>query len=136
MGYETAKFGDGGYTSGTSNVVSDVSQHYGPFTGEGEQGVNRTDGAYCEAVVDFNNTGPLHNTQVLGHNSYVVDIIPMGLTGAIATATVGATDISGAGGTSGGTTDPLVVGPVSGELVVTGPTAGTVVILYYHQSGA
>jgi hypothetical protein len=61
----------------------------------------------------------------LPSNSYVVNVVTDFATGAVTTATVGGTDISTADGTS-----LAVVGPVDGELVIEGPTAGTVLVYY------
>lgn len=127
MAYETSAFGN---ANGT-NVTSDVSNHYGAREIGNAEGVYPAKGVETEAAMNFD--GDTIDLPVfLPADSYVVAIVDDFATGSVATATVGGTDISGAGGTSGGTTDPLVVGPVSGELVITGPTAGTVLVYYRH----
>lgn len=127
MAYETSAFG----SADGSNVTTDVSNHYGARNVGNVEGVTRTAGADNEAVMNFDGDA-LDLPIFIPAGSYVYDIAEDAATGAISTATVGGTDISGAGGTSGGTTDPLVVGPVGGELVITGPTAGSVIVYFRH----
>lgn len=126
MGYEKSKFGDAGYTSGTTNVQSNVSNHYGQRNVGGGEGRYDSDGAYNEAVVNFDATGPLYTKNVIPAGAVVTQIFDAGATGAITAATVGATDISGADGTELN----YVSIATAGELTITGPTAGTVVVRF------
>lgn len=125
MAYEQSKFGDGS-AAGSGNVVATVSNHYGPFTGNGEKGVYEGDGAVYEAVVDFDGTGPLFVKNVIPAGAVVTEVLGIGLTGAIATALVGALDISAADGA----VLNYVTVVTAGELTVTGPTAGKVLVRY------
>jgi hypothetical protein len=127
MAYETTAFGSGD----GSNVTTTVSNHYGPREIGNQEGVTRTAGADNEAVVNFDGDS-LDLPVYLPEGSYVYLLVDDFATDAVTTATVGGTDISGAGGTSGGTTDPLVVGPVGGELIIEGPSAGSVIVYYRH----
>ena len=125
MAYETSKFGDGGYNAGVSNVRSNVSNHYGPRKIGGEQGVVKTEGGYNEASINFDGAGPRHDVHIIPAGAIVDKIISVNRVGAIATATVGATSIAGAN------TTPVVIA-TAGQLTVTGPTAGKVIVRYYH----
>lgn len=131
MAYETSAFGDGVATGSGGNVTSNVSNHYGPRTSGGEQGVVRTAGGENEAVVNFDADGPIYDTQVIPAGSVVTDVRGYGLTGAIATATVGSTDISAA---DDGDDTTWVTIATAGALAVTGPTAGQVVVKYRHYA--
>ena len=51
MGYETSKFGDGGYTSGTTNVIGNVSNFYGPRDHDVTAGVIKTEGGQNELTI-------------------------------------------------------------------------------------
>lgn len=114
-----------------ANTGLNVHNHYGPrYTGSHE-GVIKTEGSLNEATVNFDNQQidlPLY----LPEGSYVIEIIETYATGDVTTATVGGDDVSGADGTNAG-----AVGPVGGELVIEGPTEGTVIVKYRHiaQSG-
>lgn len=130
MAYETSAFG----SADGSNVNSTVSNHYGPRVIGNTEGVYNTSGHENEAVMNFDGD-TLDLPVFVPAGSYVFLLDDSFATGAVTTATVGGTDISGAGGTSGGTTDPLVVGPVGGELVIEGPTAGSVIVHYRHIAG-
>lgn len=120
MAYEEMGFG----SADGSNVTQQVHNHYGPREVGNQDGVLPAKGFLTEAVVNFDGD-TIDLPVVLPADSYVTRVISDFATGAVATATVGGTDISTA-------TDTAPVGPVSGELVVTGPTAGSVVIEYRH----
>lgn len=127
MAYETSAFG----SADGSNVEQTVSNHYGAREIGNHEGVYPAKGVETEAAMNFD--GDTLNLPVyLPAGSYVVNLVTDFATGSVTTATVGGTAITGAGGTSGGTTDPLVIGPVGGELVIEGPTAGTVIVRYRH----
>lgn len=123
MPYEQSKFGDGS-TAGSGNVTSVVSNHYGPRDTGGEQGQTRHAGAEKESTVNFTGEGPLYDTQSIPVGAVITEVLGLGLTGAIATATVGAVDISGANGAVAN----YVVISTAGDLAVTGPTAGKVLV--------
>lgn len=127
MAYETSAFG----SADGSNVNQTVSNHYGPRVIGNQEGVYNTSGHENEAAVNFDGDA-LDLPVFVPAGSYVFLLDDSFATGAVATATVGGVSIVGAGGTTGGTTDPLVIGPVGGELVVTGPTAGSVIVHYRH----
>lgn len=127
MAYETSAFG----SADGSNVNSTVSNHYGVRVIGNHEGVYPAKGVETEASMNFDGD-TLDLPVYIPEGSYVVNLVEDFATGAVTTATVGGTDITGAGGTSGGTTDPLVIGPVGGELVIEGPTAGSVLVYYRH----
>lgn len=119
MAYETSAFGSGD----GSNVESTVSNHYGTRAIGNQGGVYNTSGVDNEAAINFDGDS-LDLPVFLPEGSYVYAVVDADATGAVATATVGGDDISAA--------DAAEVGPVGGELVVTGPTAGTVIVRYRH----
>lgn len=122
MGYETNAFG----SADGSNVTQTVNTHFGAREVGNAEGVYPSDSAHREAAMNFD--GETIDLPVyLPENSYVVDIITVHATGAITTATVGGDDVSLADGTKAN-----IAGPVSGELVIEGPTAGTVAVRYRH----
>lgn len=127
MAYETSAFG----SADGSNVTQTVSTHFGPRSVGNEEGVFRTAGYENEMAINFDGDS-IDLPVYIPEGSYVVEIRETFATGAVTTATVGGDDITGADGTAAG-----AVGPVGGEVVVEGPTAGTVVIVYRHlaQSG-
>lgn len=55
MGYEQSKFGDGS-AAGSGNVVSTVSNHYGPRDVGKMTGGNKTEGAVQELAFDIDGT--------------------------------------------------------------------------------
>ncbi len=123
MAFEKAPFGDGS-NAGAGNVTSVVSNHYGQRDTGGEQGKTNTYGVENESVVNFTGDGPLYDTQQIPAGAVVTHVVEMNLTGSVSAATVGATDISGADGTEGN----YVGISTAGDLTVTGPTAGKVVV--------
>lgn len=127
MAYETSKFGNGVVGTGNSNLTGNVSNHFGPRTSGGVKGAVRTAGVEREAVVSFNGTGPLHRKIVIPAGSVVTDVRGYGLTGTVSAATVGATTIAAADDSDDLT---WVTIATAGELVITGPTAGKVVVKY------
>lgn len=125
MGYEQSKFGDGS-AAGSGNVVQTVSNHYGPFAGNGEEGVIGTEGAMNEAVLDFDGVGPLFVDTIIPAGAVVTEVVTDLATGTITAVDVGAQDISGADGASAN----YVVISTAAALSVTGATAGKVVVKY------
>ena len=121
MAFEKSQFGDG-----TTNTTSNVSNHYGPRSTGGESGTVGTKGAYKEAVVNFDATGPIYDVVTIPTGATVMEVDASQATGAVVKATVGAIDISAAVGTQITYVD-ITLG---GALVVTGPTAGTVIVRY------
>lgn len=122
MAYETSAFG----SADGSNVTSDVSNHYGKRNIGNQEGAYPAAGVDTEFAVNFDGD-TLDLPVFLLEGSYVTNVITDFATGAVTTATVGGTDISAADGTAAN-----VAGPVSGELIVVGPTAGTVLIKVRH----
>ena len=124
MGFDTASFG----SADGSNVNQQVSAHYGARNVGNEEGVFRTSGYENEIAVNFDGDSidlPIY----LPEGSYVAEVRETFSTGAVTTATVGGDDVSLA--------EPATpVGPVGGELVIEGPTAGTVVVVYRHLAQA
>jgi hypothetical protein len=126
MAFDTASFG----SADGSNVNQQVSAHYGARNVGNEEGVFSTSGYENEAAVNFDGDSidlPIY----LPEGSYVLDVRTEFATGAITTATVGGDNIATADGTKA-----AIVGPVGGELVIEGPTAGTVVVVYKHLAQA
>lgn len=124
MPYETSAFG----SADGSNVTGTVSNQYGPRPIGNVEGVFRTAGYENEMVVNFDGDS-IDLPVYLPEGSYVVEVRDTFATGAVTTATVGGDDVTAADGTSAG-----AVGPVSGELVVEGPTEGSVVVVYKHMA--
>ena len=126
MSYETAPFGDG-----TTNVTSNVSQHFGPRTEDSPKGTVRTAGGYNETVLDFDTDGPAFADVYIPAGAVVTDLDVSKATGSVTAATVGAIDISGADGLTATEVDITTAGKVT----VTGPTAGKVVVIWKNYAG-
>ena len=125
MGYERAPFGDG-----TTNVVKDVSQHFGAKTEDSPKGVVNTSGGYNEMVLDFDTDTPTYLDVAVPAGAVVTDLDVAKATGAVTVATVGVVDISGCDGL---TANEVEV-PLGGVVTVTGPTAGKVVVVYKNYA--
>lgn len=122
MAYEDSAFGN---ANGT-NVTSTVSNHYGAYEIGNAEGVYPAKGVETEAAMNFD--GDTIDLPVyLPEGSYVINVVTDFATGSVTTATVGGDDVSTADGT-----EAAVIGPVGGELVIEGPTAGTVLVYYRH----
>jgi len=122
MAYETSAFGN---ANGT-NVTSDVSTHFGAREIGNAEGVYPAKGVETEAAMNFD--GDTIDLPVyLPAGSYVINVVTDFAEGSVTTATVGGDDVSTADGT-----EATAVGPVGGELVIEGPTAGTVLVYYRH----
>lgn len=122
MAYEISAFGkaDG------SNVTSDVNNHYGQRKVGGEEGIIKTEGLYNEYSVNFDGDGPLGFTFPVLDGVEVVGVDESYSTGAVTVATIGGVDISAASEAS-----PVsLTAANTGVVVLTGPTAGTVVIRF------
>lgn len=102
-----------------------VNNHYGQREIGGQQGRIGTVGIENEAVVNFDGQA-LDFPVVIPAGAIVTHVIDGFATGAVATALVGAVDIAAADGTE----LAYVAVPAGGDLVVTGPTAGDVVVKY------
>lgn len=126
MGFEKAPFGDG-----TTNVVSDVSNHYGARQEDSPKGVVRTAGGYNEVVIDFDTDVPDYLDVVIPAGAVVTDLDVSKATGAVTSATVGAINISAANPRWETEVDITTTGKVT----VTGPTAGKVVVIYKNYAG-
>lgn len=102
-----------------------VNNHYGARLIGGAQGATKTEGIENEATVNFDGDA-LDKKVVVPANAIVTQIVDGFATGAVATATVGAVNIAAANGVEAN----YVAVPLGGDLTVTGPTAGTVVVKY------
>ena len=110
-----------------SNTGLNVKNHYGPRAVGGTQGVERTAGIKNEATVNFD--GEAFDFYVdIPAGAVVTHVMDEFATGAVATAVVGAVDISAADGTEAA----YVAVPLGGDLVITGPTAGSVVVYFLN----
>lgn len=107
-----------------------VNAQYGVRKVGGSQGLIKTEGFGNEASINFDGDA-LDNKVEIPAGAIVTQIIDLLATGAVATATVGAVDISLATGAEG----TYVEVPLGGTLTVTGPTAGSVVVKYYNKAG-
>lgn len=119
-GFERSPFGDN-----VTNTTSNVSNHYGPREVGGEKGGFQSAGPERTAGVNFDISGPIYDEIEIPANAIVTDVRGYDLTGAIATATVGAQDISAARDDDDAT---WVTITTAGVLAVTGPTAGNVLV--------
>jgi len=106
-------------TNGGQAAV-DIGKTYGPRDAGNQSGPVKTEGAYNEIVVNFDADGGAPATLLAG--SEVVEVDATFATGAVTVATVGGVDVSLA-------TEAAPVG-ASGEVVITGPTAGSVILRY------
>lgn len=102
-----------------------VNNHYGPRSSGGTQGVERTAGAGNEAIINFDGEALDFFVEVPA-GAVITDLISDFATGAVATATVGAVDISTASPAN------FITVPLGGTLTVTGPTAGSVIVKYLN----
>ena len=110
-----------------SNTGLNVKNHYGPRAVGGTMGVERTSGIKNEASVNFD--GEAFDLLVeIPAGAVITHVMDEFATGAVATATVGVVDIAAADGTEA----TYVAVPVGGELTITGPTAGSVVVYYLN----
>ena len=109
------------------NSGLNVNNHYGPRGSGGTQGVERTAGGGNEAVINFDGEALDFYVEVPA-GAVVTEVIDDFATGAVATAVVGAVDISAAAGTPA----TYVATPLGGTLTVTGPTAGSVIVKYIN----
>ena len=109
-----------------SNTGLGVDNHYGPRPVGGTQGVIGTEGMKNEVSVNFDYGSPMK--VVLPAGSVVTQIVEEFNTGAVSAATVGAVDIAAANGTE----VTYVAVPLGGDLTITGPTAGSVVVYFLN----
>jgi hypothetical protein len=119
MAYETSAFG----SADGSNVEQTVSNHYGPRTVGNQDGVYKTEGHYNEAAINFDGDS-LDLPVYIPAGAYVIEVDETFSTGSVTTAEVGGTDVSLA--------EPSSPVEASGEVVIEGPTAGTVIVRYRH----
>lgn len=103
-----------------------VGKTYGPRSLGGYEGITK-EGAENVAVINYD----VASGQVVyvPPGSVVLEIDESNATGAVSAATVGAVDVSSA------TPVAPVATPLGGDLTVTGPTAGSVVVRYRHVAG-
>ena len=111
-------YSDGSSTWPTGATA--VGKTYGPRDAGNQSGPVKTEGAYNEVVVNFDADGGAPAILLAGAEVIAVDATFA--TGAVATATVGGVDVSAA-------TEAAPVS-ASGVGVVTGPTAGSVIVRY------
>lgn len=102
-----------------------VSNQYGARKVGGFEGVKKTAGLTYEATLNYDGDA-LGFKVVIPAGAIVTNVKGGFATGAITAATVGLVDISGAVGTAATAVDV----PLGGDLTVTGPTAGTVIVEY------
>lgn len=110
-----------------SNTGLGVNNHYGQRYVGGEEGEIKTAGASFEASLDYDGD-VLGKAVVIPAGAVVTEVIDDFATGAVSAATVGAVDIS----TAAGTPATYVAVPLGGDLTVTGPTAGKVIVKYLN----
>lgn len=123
MAYETSPFG----SSDGSNVTSNVSNHYGQRPAGGESGVTKTEGLYEEFTINVDEAGLAVGFPIIT-GAVVTEIVSTFATGAITALTIGGVDVSGADGTQLNYVE--LASSNTGAVVLTGPTAGTVIIRY------
>jgi hypothetical protein len=102
-----------------------VSAQYGARKVGGFEGVKKTAGLTYEAVINFDGDSLPEKVKVPA-GAIVTNVKGGFATGAISAATVGAVSVAAADG-SAATAVPV---PVGGDLTVTGPTAGSVIVEY------
>lgn len=122
MAYENGYFGK----SDGSNVTSDVHNHYGQRKVGGEEGIIKTEGSYNEYSVNFDGDGPIGFVFPVLDGVEVIGVDETYSTGAVTVATIGGVDIS----TATEAAPVSIADTNTGEVVLTGPTAGTVVIRF------
>ena len=108
-----------------SNTGLNVNNHYGQRKIGGTQGVLPSSGAEREAVLNYDGDA-LGFKVVLPAGIVVTEIVDDFATGAITAATVGAVNVAAADGSAA----TYVAAPLGGDLTVTGPTAGKVIVKY------
>lgn len=108
-----------------SNTGLGVNNHYGQRLVGGEEGEIKTAGAEFEASLDYDGD-VLGKPVVIPAGAVVTHVIDKFATGAVTAATVGAVSIAAADGAELN----YVSVPLGGDLTVTGPTAGKVIVKY------
>lgn len=98
----------------------DIGKTYGPRDAGNQSGPTKTEGYLNEVVVNFDADGGAPMDILAG--AQIVEVDETFSTGAVTVATVGGVDVSAA-------TEAAPVA-ADGEVVVTGPTAGSVVIRF------
>lgn len=68
MGYERSKFGDGS-AAGSGNVVTQVSNHFGPRDTGKTNGITNSDGFMRELTLDLDG-------EVVGDEAYALTVLP------------------------------------------------------------
>lgn len=108
-----------------------VSNHYGARKTGGFQGAKKTSGLTYEATINFDGDA-LPFKVVIPAGAIVTHINDGFITGTVSTATVGAVDVAGADGAEANYVDV----PVGGDLTITGPTAGSVIVEYQFTASS
>ena len=126
MGFETSAFGkaDG------SNVTSTVNNHYGARQIGGSEGVVKTEGLNNEYVINFDGDGNLDRPFPVIKGVQVTGVDETFSTGAVTAITIGGVDVAAASEAS-----PVSIPEGnSGDVNVTGPTAGDLVIKFKRSA--
>lgn len=125
--YETAAFG----SPNDGNVNSEVSQRYQAYNAGGGLGSFTGANGSRTVVLDFDETGPLHDERIIPLGAEVVDVYLQGTTGTavvkVGTQTVTAARIEVA--------STYVTVTTAALLTCTGVTAGQVVVTYRKVAG-
>ena len=111
------------YEDGTNTWPSGatpIGKTYGPRDAGNQSGPVKTEGIYNEVIINFDADGGAPAIILAG--AEVTGIDETFSTGAVSAATVGGTDVSAA-------TEAAPV-TASGVVVITGPTAGSVIVKY------
>lgn len=110
-----------------SNTGLGVNNQYGPRPVGGTMGVERTSGIKNEASVNFDGDA-LDFLVKIPAGAVVTHVMDEFATGAVSAATVGAVSIAAADGAEAN----YVAVPLGGDLTITGPTAGSVVVYFLN----
>lgn len=102
-----------------------VSNHYGARKTGGFQGAKKTSGLTYEATINFDGDA-LPFKVVIPAGAVITNIKKNFATGTVSAATVGAVNIAAATGTTG----TRIEVPLGGDLTITGPTAGSIIVEY------
>ena len=106
-----------------------VQAQYGARSVGGFTGAKSTDGLTYEVAINFDGDSLPSEVEVPA-GATITNIIEDFATGAVSSATVGGVDVSAAEGDTKATNVPVSAG---GKLVVSGPSAGTVVVEYIYS---
>lgn len=125
--YETSAMG----SPNDSNVNSEVSQRFNAYNAGGGLGSFTGANGTRSVTFDFDETGPLHDTRWLPVGAQVIDVYSQGTSGTVV-AVVGGLTVTAARMEVASTYKTVVT---AANLVVTGATAGQVVVTYRKVAG-